>query len=154
MKGVTKRKERNLKRVFEKVGKRKERKTAEKVERKKKNGLKHGEEVMKGNFHHKEIMKSTSLFSQEGKINWFPGHMVKAQKLITQKLKQADVVMEVRDARAPFSSSNPFLQRQIQEASSFKQLKRLIIFNKADLSNPNLHSVTLFFKIKLYFFKL
>ena len=82
------------------------------------------------------------------KITWFPGHMLKATRMIASKLKEVDVLIEVRDARVPFSSSNPFLQQYLQSSSSQKQIKRLILFNKADLANPNLEEV----KIETFFF--
>ena len=42
-------------------------------------------------------------------IQWFPGHMAKTRRLITQHLKQVDVVVELADARIPASSRNPEL---------------------------------------------
>lgn len=43
-------------------------------------------------------------------IQWFPGHMAKARREIEEKIKQVDFVIELVDARAPFSSQNPMLQ--------------------------------------------
>ena len=40
-------------------------------------------------------------------LHWFPGHMHKALKEIKESLKQVDVLIEVLDARIPFSSENP-----------------------------------------------
>lgn len=65
------------------------------------------------------------------KINWFPGHMVKANNVIRDKLKHVDMVFEVRDARIPFSSANADLDRLIGPNKA-----RLIILNKSDLANP------------------
>lgn len=42
-------------------------------------------------------------------IQWYPGHMAKAKKAVSEKLKVIDFVMELVDARAPFSSQNPML---------------------------------------------
>ena len=40
-------------------------------------------------------------------IQWFPGHMAKAKREIEEKMKLIDIVIELVDARAPFSSKNP-----------------------------------------------
>ncbi|MFY0542823.1 ribosome biogenesis GTPase YlqF [Brevibacillus sp. H7] len=63
-------------------------------------------------------------------IQWFPGHMAKARRQVTEKLKQIDVVIELLDARLPLSSRNPM----IDEIVSGKP--RLILLNKADLADP------------------
>ena len=63
-------------------------------------------------------------------INWFPGHMHKAQKEIIEILPQIDVVIEVCDARLPFSSEPPLL-------TALRGDKPLIkILNKSDLADP------------------
>jgi ribosome biogenesis GTPase A len=63
-------------------------------------------------------------------INWFPGHMHKARKEIHKALDTVDVVIEILDARIPFSSSNPFIAK-------FKAERPIIkILNKADLADP------------------
>lgn len=62
-------------------------------------------------------------------IQWFPGHMAKARRQVTEKLKQIDVVIELLDARLPLSSRNPM----IDEIVSGKP--RLILLNKADLAD-------------------
>ena len=43
-------------------------------------------------------------------INWYPGHMHKASKEMTEVLPQVNLVVELLDARIPYSSSNPFIQ--------------------------------------------
>ena len=43
-------------------------------------------------------------------LQWFPGHMKKAERLIRENLKLVDWVIEVLDARIPFSSQNPLLK--------------------------------------------
>ncbi|SET83795.1 ribosome biogenesis GTPase YlqF [Thalassotalea agarivorans] len=63
-------------------------------------------------------------------INWFPGHMHKAQKEIKEILPQIDVVIEVCDARLPFSSENPM----ITEIRGNKPLIKIL--NKSDLADP------------------
>ena len=42
-------------------------------------------------------------------INWFPGHMHKARKEIKKVMPQMDLIIEVVDARIPFSSENPLV---------------------------------------------
>lgn len=61
-------------------------------------------------------------------LQWFPGHMKKAQELIQDNLKLVDIVIELLDARIPLSSQNPMLRDIIQDKP------RLIVLNKADLA--------------------
>jgi ribosome biogenesis GTPase A len=61
-------------------------------------------------------------------INWFPGHMTKAKKLIRENIKCVDVVLELVDARLPVSSRNPLLQEVLGEKPV------VLILNKADLA--------------------
>ncbi len=63
-------------------------------------------------------------------INWFPGHMHKARKEIKQIMPQVDLVIEVLDARIPFSSENPLVASLRGETPSLK------ILNKSDLADP------------------
>ena len=65
-------------------------------------------------------------------IQWFPGHMHKAQKEIKKVISDIDVVIEVLDARIPFSSSNPMIQKLKGEKPCIK------ILNKADLADPEI----------------
>ncbi len=62
-------------------------------------------------------------------IQWFPGHMKKAQRLIEENLKLVDVVIELLDARIPASSGNPML------ADIIRDKPRMIALNKADLAD-------------------
>ncbi len=62
-------------------------------------------------------------------IQWFPGHMNLTRKVITERVKEIDVVIEVLDARLPGSSSNPLLQ----ELTGHKP--RLQVLNKQDLAD-------------------
>ena len=62
-------------------------------------------------------------------INWFPGHMAKTRRQITEDLKMIDVVVEILDARIPNSSQNPDI-RQITQNK-----KKVIVLNKYDLSD-------------------
>lgn len=63
-------------------------------------------------------------------IHWYPGHMAKAKRLIKEKLKLIDVVIELLDARIPASSRNPELNKIIAGKS------RIVVLNKADLADP------------------
>ena len=65
---------------------------------------------------------------QNSALNWFPGHMKKAQRLIEENLPLVDLVIELLDARIPISSQNPMLQEIIQDKP------RLIVLNKSDLA--------------------
>ncbi|MGD6816187.1 ribosome biogenesis GTPase YlqF [Metabacillus sp. 113a] len=62
-------------------------------------------------------------------IQWFPGHMAKARRQVTEKLKLIDIVYELVDARLPLSSRNPM----IDEIISSKP--RIILLNKADMAD-------------------
>ncbi|MGM7635860.1 ribosome biogenesis GTPase YlqF [Bacillus sp. Hm123] len=63
-------------------------------------------------------------------IQWFPGHMAKARREVTEKLKLVDIIFELVDARLPLSSRNPMVDEIIQ------QKPRLVLLNKADLADP------------------
>jgi ribosome biogenesis GTPase A len=65
-------------------------------------------------------------------INWFPGHMHKARKEIKKVMSQVDIVIEVLDARIPFSSANPLVNQLKGDKPCIK------ILNKSDLADPEL----------------
>lgn len=63
-------------------------------------------------------------------INWFPGHMHKARKEIKKFMPEVDLIIEVLDARIPFSSANPLVP-------ALRGTKPVIkILNKSDLADP------------------
>ena len=66
-------------------------------------------------------------------IQWFPGHMVAAQKKAAETMEFTDVVIEVLDARIPGASQNPM----IKELGAARQRAHLKILNKSDLADPN-----------------
>jgi mitochondrial GTPase 1 len=70
--------------------------------------------------------------SYSSSISWFPGHMAKAQRHLAGLLSSCDVVIEVRDARIPFSSATPSLLA----LSGSKP--RVVVLNKADLAHAPL----------------
>ncbi len=63
-------------------------------------------------------------------INWYPGHMAKARRMLEENLKLIDVVVELVDARAPLATRNPDFD------SLFAQKSRVILLNKSDLASP------------------
>lgn len=63
-------------------------------------------------------------------VQWFPGHMAKTRRRITEDLKLVDVVAELLDARIPQSSANPELKKIIN------QKPRVVLLNKSDLADP------------------
>ncbi|MGJ7910671.1 ribosome biogenesis GTPase YlqF [Neobacillus sp. LXY-1] len=62
-------------------------------------------------------------------IQWFPGHMAKARREVTEKLKLVDIIFELIDARIPYSSRNPMIDEIIQHKP------RLVLLNKADMAD-------------------
>ncbi len=63
-------------------------------------------------------------------VQWFPGHMTKAKRMIEENLKLVDVVVEMLDARIPQASSNPLLREVIGQKA------KVIVLNKTDLADP------------------
>ena len=61
-------------------------------------------------------------------INWYPGHMAAAKRMMEENLKLIDIIIELRDARIPFASGNPDIEK-------FNK-PRLVLLNKADLADP------------------
>ena len=62
-------------------------------------------------------------------FQWYPGHMTKARRMMQENIKLIDIVVELVDARVPFSSKNP----DIDELAKNKY--RLIVLNKADMAD-------------------
>ncbi|MBO4921779.1 MAG: ribosome biogenesis GTPase YlqF [Lachnospiraceae bacterium] len=62
-------------------------------------------------------------------INWYPGHMAKAKKMMQESIKLIDVVVEILDARIPLSSKNP----DIDELAKGKY--RVLLLNKSDMAD-------------------
>lgn len=63
-------------------------------------------------------------------VNWYPGHMHKAQKEMKKVMPSIDLVVEVMDARIPYSSENPTISRLREDRPCIK------ILNKEDLADP------------------
>jgi len=64
-------------------------------------------------------------------IHWYPGHMTSAIRMMKENLNLVDIVIELLDARIPYSSKNP----DIDELAKHK--KRIAVLNKADLANES-----------------
>lgn len=63
-------------------------------------------------------------------VQWYPGHMTKARRMMEENCKLIDLVIELVDARAPMSSRNPDIDALARNKS------RIILLNKADLADP------------------
>ena len=68
---------------------------------------------------------------QKQQVQWFPGHMAKTRRLIKESLNLVDGVVEIVDARIPYSSSNPELD------SIIKNKPRIVLLNKCDVADGN-----------------
>jgi len=76
-------------------------------------------------------------------IQWYPGHIAKAEKNLKEQLKLVDVVLEVRDARIPLATNHP----QIGEWVGSKT--RILVLNRLDMITPQVRSLwTDWFKIQ------
>ncbi len=62
-------------------------------------------------------------------IQWFPGHMAKARREITEALGKVDIVFELYDSRIPYSSKNPMVDEIV------KNKPRLVLLNKANIAD-------------------
>lgn len=67
-------------------------------------------------------------------INWYPGHMAKTRRQLSEMISRVDLMIELCDARLPYSSRNPDLDRMCQGKN------RILLLNKADLADPALTS--------------
>lgn len=65
------------------------------------------------------------------KVQWYPGHMTKAKRKIEEIIKSIDIIIELRDARIPFSSGNP----DIIKIAGGKE--HIIVLNKKDLADES-----------------
>jgi ribosome biogenesis GTP-binding protein YlqF len=69
--------------------------------------------------------------TKETIINWYPGHMAKAKRQMQEDMKIIDVVVELVDARIPYSSKNP----DVDALAGGKS--RVLLLNKADMADPD-----------------
>ena len=68
---------------------------------------------------------------QSKAIHWYPGHMAKTRRLIEENLKLVDVVVEIIDARIPYSGRNPYFNEMLRKK------ERLIVMNKYDMADES-----------------
>ncbi len=79
-------------------------------------------------------------------VQWYPGHMTKAKRMMEEDIRLVDLVIEILDARVPLSSRNPDIDRL------GRQKARLILLNKADLAEERINSAwEEYFKEKGYY---
>ena len=71
------------------------------------------------------------LRAEDKKINWYPGHMAKAKRMLAEQLSRVDVVVELCDARIPRASRNPDLDALLAGK------RRLLVLGKADLAQES-----------------
>ena len=64
-------------------------------------------------------------------IQWYPGHIAKAEKKLSETIKRVDLVIEVRDARIPLSTSHKYLNNWI------KDKKHILVINRSDMISQN-----------------
>ena len=69
---------------------------------------------------------------QKQTVQWFPGHMAKTRRIIKESLSLVDGVVELVDARIPYSSSNPELD------SIIKRKPRIVLLNKCDIADSKI----------------
>lgn len=79
----------------------------------------------------KTMQEDTDKVFAYNPIQWYPGHMAKARREISEAIKLVDVVIEIIDARIPLASRNPILNEIIGDRP------RIIVLNKADLADSN-----------------
>ena len=65
------------------------------------------------------------------KIQWYPGHIAKAEKKLSEVINRVDLVIEVRDARIPLSTGHPHLNQWI------KNKKHILVINRSDMISPD-----------------
>ncbi|MCL2293604.1 MAG: 50S ribosome-binding GTPase, partial [Spirochaetes bacterium] len=65
-------------------------------------------------------------------VQWFPGHMAKALREIKEKTAKVDVILEILDARIPYSSRNPMIEKITEHKPT------VIVLNKADLADKSI----------------
>ena len=72
---------------------------------------------------------------QKNPIQWFPGHMAKTKRVIKECLPQVDIVLELLDARIPYSSKNP----EIEKLTAGKP--KLTVLTKSSLADPEVNKL-------------
>ncbi len=75
--------------------------------------------------------------NQSSTINWYPGHMAKTKRLLQEQIRRIDLIIEICDARLPYSSRNPELEEMISRK------RHMLFLNKSDLADPEQNSAWL-----------
>ena len=87
--------------------------------------------------------QKTTLKVEIPKIQWYPGHIAKAEKKLSEIINRVDLIIEVRDARIPASTGHRHLSKWI------KDKKHLLVMNRSDMvSNSSIQIWTSWFKKK------
>ncbi|MBK1986302.1 ribosome biogenesis GTPase YlqF [Sphaerospermopsis aphanizomenoides BCCUSP55] len=68
-------------------------------------------------------------------IQWYPGHIAKAEKNLKEQLKRVDVILEVRDARIPITTNHPQMNEWVGSKS------RVLVINRLDMISPQVRSL-------------
>ncbi|MHC5729789.1 MAG: ribosome biogenesis GTPase YlqF, partial [Nostoc sp.] len=68
-------------------------------------------------------------------IQWYPGHIAKAERKLKEQLKRVDVVFEVRDARIPLATHHPQIAEWVEGKA------RVLILNRVDMITPPMRSL-------------
>jgi ribosome biogenesis GTPase A len=63
-------------------------------------------------------------------IQWYPGHIAKAERALAEQLKKVDVVLEVRDARIPLATRHPQMEQWVHNK------ERVLVLNRVDMIPP------------------
>lgn len=75
-----------------------------------------------------QTFKQTYQFPVNARHNWFPGHMARGMRQMQYEIRKMDVIIEVHDARIPFTGRNDSFRRSITG-----RLPHLLVLNKSDL---------------------
>ncbi len=88
-------------------------------------------------------MNLPARFEGKSPVSWYPGHMLKAEREINQKISQVDIILEIVDARAPTATRNFRFNEIISTKPS------ILVINKTDhISEKSLHAWLNYFKTK------
>ncbi len=68
-------------------------------------------------------------------IQWYPGHIAKAERDLKEQLKRVDVVLEVRDARIPLSTHHPQITQWVASKT------RVLVLNRVDMITPQVRQL-------------
>lgn len=81
------------------------------------------------------IFRTSFQLQNKDKLRWFPGHMGRGVKDMQKRLKSVDCIVEIHDARIPFSGRNP---DSFQTVSGLRP--HILVYNKRDLANESLEN--------------